>query len=269
MSDFVKITDYAAKDNLLTGNPAKLVKGSEIGADFDAVVVAVASKMDATGDTINMATTTLTGTAAQFDIACSDGNFVYEADVGVSVQAYSANLNEYAAVNPTAAGLALLDDATAGDQLTTLGGTTVGKAVFTAATAAAAQQAMDVEVGVDVQAYDVDTAKIDVAQTFSAPQRGTVTTDNDISFNQATTNNFFCTPTAGGVLTFTNHTAGQSGLILFVNGSNYAVTAAATTYIAVADLAKLSTTGTYVIAYISNGTNTYVVVSAALTSAGA
>jgi hypothetical protein len=40
--------------------------------------------------------------------------------------------------------------------LDNLGGTTVGKAVFKAATAAAAQQAMDTEVGVDVQAYDAD-----------------------------------------------------------------------------------------------------------------
>lgn len=36
-------------------------------------------------------------------------------------QPASANLDEYAAVNPTAAGLALLDDATASDQRTTLG----------------------------------------------------------------------------------------------------------------------------------------------------
>jgi hypothetical protein len=42
------------------------------------------------------------------------------ADIGVSVQAYSANLDEYAAVNPTAAGLALLDDADAAAQRATL-----------------------------------------------------------------------------------------------------------------------------------------------------
>ena len=67
------------------------------------------------------------------------------------------------------------------------------------------------------------------AQTFTASQRGTVTTDNDLSFNMATTNNFKCTPTAGGALTFTNITAGQSGYVLMVNGSNYAITASATT----------------------------------------
>ena len=106
-------------------------------------------------------------------------------------------------------------------------------------------------------------------QTWTGAQRGTVTTDNDASFDQSVSNNFFCTPTAGAALTFTNHTAGQSGLILFVNGSNYAITAAATTYIAAADLTKLSATGTYLVSYLDNGTNAYCVVSAALTSAGA
>jgi hypothetical protein len=41
--------------------------------------------------------------------------------IGTNVQAYSANLDEYAAVNPTAAGLALLDDADASAQRATLG----------------------------------------------------------------------------------------------------------------------------------------------------
>ena len=40
---------------------------------------------------------------------------------GVDYQAWSANLDEYAAVNPTAAGLALLDDVDAAAQLATLG----------------------------------------------------------------------------------------------------------------------------------------------------
>ena len=102
------------------------------------------------------------------------------------------------------------------------------------------------------------------AQTFTASQRGTVTTDNDLSFNMATTNNFKCTPTAGGALTFTNITAGQSGYVLLVNGSNYAITAAATTKVGSTFLSTISATGTYLISYMSDGTNVYCTSSGAL-----
>lgn len=134
--------------------------------------------------------------------------------------------------------------------------------------AATARTALGLAIGTDVQAYDADTAKTDVAQTFTVSQRGSITTDDDGSFSQSATNNFFCTPAGALAITFTNHTAGQSGLILFVNGGNYAITAAATTYIAAADLTKLSASGTYLIAYLDNGTNAYCTVTAALTSAG-
>jgi len=117
-------------------------------------------------------------------------------------------------------------------------------------------------IGSDVQAYDADNAVTDATQTFTAPQRGTVTADNDLSFDMNVTNNFTCTPTGGGTLTFTNHTAGQSGYILLVNGSDYAIAAHANTKINAADLATISTTGTYLVSYFDNGTNAYLTVSA-------
>lgn len=46
MSNYVKTTDFAAKDALVSGNPAKVVKGTEIGAEFDAISVAVETKAD-------------------------------------------------------------------------------------------------------------------------------------------------------------------------------------------------------------------------------
>jgi hypothetical protein len=102
------------------------------------------------------------------------------------------------------------------------------------------------------------------ATTFTASQRGTVTTDNDGSFDMNVTNNFSCTPTGTITLTFTNITAGQSGFILLVNGSNYTVAAAATTKVATGVLTALSATGTYLVSYFSNGTNVYVTASGAL-----
>jgi hypothetical protein len=46
MSDYSIITDFAAKDALLTGNPLKLVKGTEYTAEFTAIETAIASKFD-------------------------------------------------------------------------------------------------------------------------------------------------------------------------------------------------------------------------------
>lgn len=118
------------------------------------------------------------------------------------------------------------------------------------------------DIGSTVQAYDADTAKLDVAQTYTAPQVGTVTTDNDLSFDQNASNNFQCTPTAGGTLTFTNHTAGQSGYVLLDNTAGVAITAAATTKITADDLTTISTAGVYLMSYFDNGTNAYITVSA-------
>ena len=48
MSNYTPATDFAAKDALATGNAAKLAKGTEVQAEFDAIQVAVNSKADAT-----------------------------------------------------------------------------------------------------------------------------------------------------------------------------------------------------------------------------
>jgi len=102
------------------------------------------------------------------------------------------------------------------------------------------------------------------ASTWSASQRGTVTTDNDLSFDMSVTNNFKCTPAALGTLTFTNITSGQSGFVLLVNTSGYAISAAATTKVSSSALAVISTAGTYLLSYFSDGTNVFVTNSGAL-----
>ena len=79
---------------------------------------------------------------------------------------------------------------------------------------------VDTDIGSAVQAFDADTAKTDVAQTFTAAQRGTISTLTDgatITPDFATANNF--TVTLGGNRTIanpTNLTAGQSGSIFIV-----------------------------------------------------
>ena len=46
MSDYIKATNFATKDTLSTGNPNKIIKGTEIDTEFNAIASAVASKAD-------------------------------------------------------------------------------------------------------------------------------------------------------------------------------------------------------------------------------
>ena len=115
----------------------------------------------------------------------------------------------------------LSDVASAATAQTNLGGTTVGKALFTAASVSAAQQAVDLEVGVDVQAFDADTAKLDVAQTFTASQRGSTDTDTtntgSVTLDFAVNQNFVLTLTGNVTLANpTTESVGQSGFIVFI-----------------------------------------------------
>ena len=46
MSSYIKATNFATKDTLSTGNPNKIIKGTEIDTEFNAIASAVASKSD-------------------------------------------------------------------------------------------------------------------------------------------------------------------------------------------------------------------------------
>lgn len=66
MSNYTKITNFAIKDAYLSGNPGKIIKGTEINTEFDNIASAVSSKPDAnngehTGNT-TMVNLSLSGT---------------------------------------------------------------------------------------------------------------------------------------------------------------------------------------------------------------
>ena len=57
MTSYVKSTNFASKDSLATGNPLKIVKGTEIDTEFNNIATAIDTKAD-------IASPTLTGTPA-------------------------------------------------------------------------------------------------------------------------------------------------------------------------------------------------------------
>ena len=90
------------------------------------------------------------------------------------------------------------------------------------------------DIGTTVQGYDADTAKTDTAQTYTAAQRGTITTLTDgatITPDFAASNNY--TVTLAGNRTLANPsnlTAGQSGAIFLVQDSTGSRTASFGSY---------------------------------------
>lgn len=180
-----------------TGATLRTSLGLAIGTDVQAYDADTAKYDDVTAN--------FTGTLQN-----GGSNVVVDSDIGSTVQAYSANLDEYAAVNPTTAGLALLDDADASAQRSTLG----------------------LVIGTDVQAYDADTAKLDVSQSWTAQQtfkelKDTVHTITDgAAFEIDPANGSIQTVTLGANRTpaATNFEAGQVVLLGIDDGTAYTIT---------------------------------------------
>ena len=125
--------------------------------------------------------------------------------------------------------------------------------------------------GIDTVVGSTDTVTIAIDSTvpqlattnaFTGVNRNALTVDNDGSLDMNANNNFKITPSGNFALTFTNFADGQSGYILLINSGGHTVSLHANSK-ADANLATtVSSAGTYLISYLSDGTNAYLTNSA-------
>ena len=129
--------------------------------------------------------------------------------------------------SPTFTGTPAAPTATSGTNTTQIATT----AFVAAAVPDISGKANTSDIGSTIQAFDADTAKTDVAQTYTAGQRGEVTTltssSGSVAIDFSLSNNFKLTLSeAVTAITVSNATAGQSGSIFIEqpsSGGPYAV----------------------------------------------
>ena len=125
--------------------------------------------------------------------------------------------------------------------------------------------------GIDTVAGSTDTVTVSIDSTvpqlattnaFTGVNRNALTVDNDGSFDMNANNNFKCTPSGNFALTFTNFADGQSGYILLINSGGHTVSLHANSKGDANIATTVSSAGTYLISYLSDGTNAYLTNSA-------
>jgi hypothetical protein len=169
MANYTKTTNFTSKDSLSTGNPLKIIRGSEHDTEYSNIATAIQTKAD-------LASPALTGTATAVNITVS-GNLLVGSDT------VTTNTATQTLTNKTISGYVATSD-----------------------------------IGSTVQGYDANTAKLNVTQSFTKAQRGTIVSLTDgatITPDFSLGNNY--SVTLGGNRTLanpTNLTAGQSGIIV-------------------------------------------------------
>jgi hypothetical protein len=79
MTDYTKSTNFATKDNLSSGNPLKIVKGTEIDTEFNNIQTAVATKADLASPAFTGNPTAPTPTTGDNDTSVATTAFVQTA----------------------------------------------------------------------------------------------------------------------------------------------------------------------------------------------
>jgi hypothetical protein len=101
MADYNKSTNFTAKDSLPTGNSGKIVKGTEIDTELNAIANAIASKADINSPNLTGTPTAPTATAGTATTQIATTAFVTSA-LSAAYPIGSIYLNASSSTNPSA-----------------------------------------------------------------------------------------------------------------------------------------------------------------------
>jgi hypothetical protein len=125
MANYVKGTNFATKDTLPTGDSGKIVKGTEIDSEFNAIASAISSKADA-------ASPTFTGTPAA-PTAAGGSNTTQLATTAFVTAAVTTATGALGTMSTQNKGAIDIEGGTI--DATVIGGSTAAAGTFTTATA--------------------------------------------------------------------------------------------------------------------------------------
>jgi hypothetical protein len=173
MSNYVQSTNFATKDALPSGDPLKIVKGTEINTEFANIAIAVATKADTTSPTITSATLVTpalgtptagvltnctglpmtTGVTGVLPIANGGTNASTAANartslglaIGTDVQAFNSNLTAFAAKTAPAGAVVGTTDTQSLTNKTLGSGLVMGASAITSGTAVATTSGTSVD----------------------------------------------------------------------------------------------------------------------------
>jgi len=277
-------------DYVLTANSS-----ATNGVDWQAVTVADAAITNA--KLANMAANTVkvrnaNSSGVPSDLALATTQIMIGDGTGFTAAALSgdvtmANTGAVTIANDAVEQAMIGDDAVGADQLASSAVVTasiVDDAVTTAKIAddaittaliaddavAAAQLASDAVVNASVASgaaiaaskLDSNLADRTADAAWTGSQRATAVTDNDMSYDMNGGQNFISTPSGNATLTFTNIANGQSGFLKLINSGGHTISLHSNSKGDANIASTVSTAGTYLLSYFSDGTDVWLTNSA-------